>query len=224
MTSDDDFWEDPERVERFAGREADHRLTALVDEYDDPGSVRVLDLGCAGGRNTAFLADHGFDVQALDAARAMVEHTRERLAQRVGREEAERRVVRGRMDDLSRWPDGHFDLVVALGVHHSAASWEEWQRAADETARVVAPGGRLLFNQFTPGVDLTGDGVTPVPGEPHVYDGFPAGRAVLLEADELDREWAERGLEPEVESETKRVELEDGTRRVSVNALYVNSR
>jgi hypothetical protein len=85
---------------------------------------------------------------------------------------------------------------------------------------VLAPGGRLLFNQFTPEVDLTGDGVTAVVGEPHVFDGFPAGRAVLLEADILDREWGRRGLEPVVPSETVRVELEDGMQRVSVNALY----
>ncbi|MDX1676175.1 MAG: class I SAM-dependent methyltransferase [Longimicrobiales bacterium] len=216
----DDFWEDPERVERFADREPDHRLQRLVPAYDDPAAVRVLDLGCAGGRNTVFLAERGFDVWALDAAGAMVERTRARVAERLGRAEAERRVVRGRMDDLSRWPDGAFELIVALGIHHAAESWSEWQRAASETARVLAPGGLLLLNQFTPEVDLTGDGVEPVPGEPHVYTGFPSGRAVLLDADALDREWQRRGLDPVEPSETKHVELDDGTRRVSVNALY----
>lgn len=215
----EDFWEAPERVERFADRAPDHRLSALVEEYARPGSVRVLDLGCAGGRNALLLAERGFDVEALDASRAMVERTRARLAGVVGARSAERRVRRGRMDDLSAWADGAFDLVVALGVHHSARTREEWERAVDETARVLASGGRLLFNQFTPEVDLTGAGVTPVAGEPGVYDGFPAGRAVLLEAEELDAAWAARGLHPEVPSETVRVELEDG-RRVSVNALY----
>lgn len=218
----DDFWEDPERVERFAERDPDHRLAELVAVHDDPTVTRVLDLGCAGGRNTVFLAERGFDVWALDAASAMVAYTRERMAGVVGDAEARRRVLRGRMDDLGRWPDAHFDLVVALGVHHGASTWAEWQRAADETVRVLRPGGRLLFNQFTPEVDLTGEGVTPVPDEPHVYDGFPAGRAVLLDADDLDREWASRGLEAAVPSETVRVELDTG-RRVSVNALYVRS-
>jgi SAM-dependent methyltransferase len=214
-----DFWEDPERVERFAGREPDHRLRALVGDYPDPRVIRVLDLGCAGGRNTELLARLGFDVHAVDAAAAMVERTRARVAEVRGREESEARVVRGLMDDLSRYAAGWFDLVVALGVHHSAGSRAEWERAIDELGRVLRPGGRLLFNQFTPGVDLTGRGVRPVPGERGVYEGMPEGRGVLVEAGELDAAMARRGLHPETPSETVRVELDSG-RRVSVNALY----
>ncbi len=214
-----DFWEDPERVDRFADRDPDHRLVELLAEYGDPGRTRVLDLGCAGGRNTELLAARGFDVVALDASRAMVARTRERVSAVLGPEEARRRVEEGRMDDLGRHADSSFDLVVALGILHSAGSREEWDRAASETARVLRAGGRLLFNQFTPEVDLTGDGVRQVPGEPDVYDGFPSGRVVLLQAEALDREWSARGLVPVVPSETVRVELEQG-RRVSVNALY----
>jgi len=213
------FWNDPERVEQFAGRAPDHRLVTLIAQISDPAGTRVLDLGCAGGRNTELLAGQGFDVHALDAAEAMVTRTRERVAAVLGWEEARERVRRGRMDDLVSYGTGVFDLVVALGVHHSADSWAEWSRAADETARALKPGGRLLFNQFTPEVDLTGEGVLPVAGEPRVYEGFPAGRVVLLDAETLDAEWAARGLLPEVPSETVRVELETG-RRVSVNALY----
>jgi SAM-dependent methyltransferase len=217
--SEIEFWEEPERVEQFAEKAPDHRLVSLVERYADPGSVRVLDLGCAGGRNTEYLVRAGFDVHALDASAAMVERTRERVAVHVGAAEARDRVRRGRMDDLGRYDAERFDLVVALGVHHSAGSRGEWDRTADETARVLKSGGLLLFNQFTPEVDLTGEGVTPVAGEAGVYAGFPAGPAVLLGPEELDAEWAARGLEPEVPSETVRVELEAG-RRVSVNALY----
>lgn len=214
-----DFWERAEVVERFASRPPDHRLAALVEEYADPASVRVLDLGCAGGRNTVLLAERGFQVWATDSSAAMVERTRDRVAAIPGRLEAADRVRRSRMDSLA-FPDDWFDLIVALGVYHNAATREEWERAVAESARVLKPGGRLLVNQFTPEVDLTGRGVTPVAGEPGVYEGMPDGRGVLMDAGELDAAMARHGLRPEVPSGTVRVETEEG-RRVSVNALYV---
>jgi SAM-dependent methyltransferase len=215
----DAFWEQPEVVEQFAARAPDHRLLAMVEEYDQPAAVRVLDLGCAGGRNTVLLAARGFDVHAMDASAPMVERTRGRVAAIVGEEQARERVRVGRMDDLSAFPDSSFDLVVALGIYHNARDLDEWERAVAETARVLRTGGRLLVNHFTPEVDLTGEGVTPVPGVPDLYEGFPGGRAVLRDAARLDAAFARHGLIPEVPSATVTAPTEKG-RRVSVNALY----
>src|SRR4030095_13103316 len=121
------FWDSAENVERFAAREPDARLTELVREDPAPSRIRVLDLGCAAGRNAVLLADKGFDVEALDASPAMVAKTRERLARSLGAAEAERRVRVGRMDDLSPAADVTFDLVVALGLYHCAESRAEWE-------------------------------------------------------------------------------------------------
>lgn len=219
----DPFWEQPETVERFAARDPDHRLMGLIDDYDRPASTRVLDLGCAGGRNTVVLAERGFDVWAADASAAMVERTRERVAPVLGSDAARERVRSGRMDDLSAFADASFHLVLALGLFHNAGSRAEWDRAVAECARVLRSGGRLLVNHFTPEVDLTGGGVRPVAGEPDVYDGLPGGRGVLMDATALDAAMGLHGLVPEVPSETVRVETEPG-RRVSVNALYVRRR
>ncbi len=213
------FWEQPDVVEQFASRAPDHRLLRLIDDYADPTSTRVLDLGCAGGRNTVLLAERGFDVRALDASRSMVERTRTRLADVLGPEQARERVRVGSMDDLSAFSDSSFDLVVALGVYHGARSVAEWNRALAETTRVLRAGGRLLVNHFTPEVDLTGEGVRSVEGEPGVYEGLPGNRSVLMDADELDHTMARYSLLPVVPSETVRVQTERG-RRVSVNALY----
>lgn len=213
------FWEQPEQVEKFASREPDHRLVELAQGIADPGSTRVLDLGCAGGRNAAFLAEAGFDVHALDTSAAMVERTRDRLAGVLGREEAERRVRRGTMDDLGRFPDATFHLVVALGIYHNARSPEEWDRALAETSRVLRPGERLLVSNFTPRTRLRGLSPRPVQGLPHVYEGFPSGRVYLVEAGELDAAMARHGLVPERPTETVEVET-DGGRRVTVNGLY----
>lgn len=213
------FWERPEVVEQFASRAPDHRLVPLLDEYARPEATRVLDLGCGGGRNTVLLAERGFDVWALDGSVAMVKRTRDRLAPLLGPERVRERVEIGRMDDLSSFDDASLDLVVALGVYHGARSRAEWERAIAETARVLKPGGRLLVNHFTPEVDLTGDGVRPVPGAPDVYEGLADGRGVLFGAEALDAAMGRHGFAPATPSTTVRVETERG-RRVSVNALY----
>ena len=214
------FWESLENVARFAAREPDVRLTELVREYPEPPAVRVLDLGCAAGRNAVLLADRGFDVEALDASDAMAAKTRERMAAILGAAEAARRVRVGRMDDLSFAADASFDLVVALGLYHCAQSRAEWDRALSETARVMKPGGRLLVSVFTPETDLTGRGIAPVPGEPNVYEGFESGRSVLVDAATLDAELARFGLAPLEPTRTARPKTETG-RRVSANGLYV---
>ena len=212
-------WESPESVAKFAARDPDLRLLEILDRARAPAETRVLDLGCAAGRNTVVLAERAFDFRALDGSRSMIDHTRKRVAAILGEGEAERRVRRGKMHDLSGFADSAFDLVVALGIYHCASSHREWSLALDESARVLAPGGRLLVAVFTPETDLHGTGVHPIPGEPHVYSGFSSGRTYLVDAATLDGEMAGRGMLPVVPSETVRVEQEKG-RRVVVNALY----
>lgn len=194
------FWNAPERVERFAEREPDHRLRALLPQYDDPAGIRVLDLGCAGGRNTVLLAERGFDVWALDAAAAMVARTRQRLAPLTGPAEARRRVTEGRMDDLEAFADGRFELVVALGIYHCAADDASWRRALAETARVLTAGGRLLVSHFAPGTRVSGE-------------------HQLRDAGQLDEALKALGCAPAAATETVTREG-DGGRRVTVNGTY----
>jgi SAM-dependent methyltransferase len=216
------FWDSPDNVARFAAREPDVRLTELAREYDDPATVRVLDLGCAAGRNAVFLAQAGFDVEALDSSPAMVAKTRDRVAAILGGAEADRRVRAGLMDDLSFAADGSFDLVLALGLYHCAQSRAEWDRALRETARVLKPGGKLLVSVFTPETDLTGRGTHSVAGEPDLYEGFDSGRHFLVDAARLDQELSRFGLHPLEPTRTARPRTEVG-RRVSANGLYRKS-
>lgn len=215
----DGFWEQKQQVERFAAREPDHRLVKLIARYPEPAAVRVLDIGCAGGRNTDFLASRGFDVFAVDASAAMVEHTRMRVAAILGEEEARRRVRRAEMVDLSPFESASFEIVIALGVFHAASTGREWQRALSEAARVLASGGTMLVAVFSNETDLTGEGITRVDGEPNVYAGVPSGLHYLVGPYDLDADMARHGLEPVEPTATVVVPLDPG-QRVTINALY----
>lgn len=215
------YWEEPARVESFAAREPDHRLSAMVSQLEDPRRVRVLDLGSAAGRNTRFLAAHGLDVVALDAAPAMVARTRQDLARLLGVEAAAARARVGRMDDLSFAQDAAFDLVVALGIYHMAASEAELARALAETRRVLAPGGRVLVATFAPGTRLGTRTYAAVAGTRLVHAAKDGQRGCLLDAAALDEEMARCGLVPVEPTETVRREPR-GSVRVVTNGLFAH--
>lgn len=219
---DPDFWERPEQVERFTKRDPDHRLIQLLQTYSQPDSTRVLDIGCAGGRNTILLAQLAFDFHALDSSAAMVARTRERVASIVGQHSAAERVRQGVMENMCQYIDGYFHLVVALGVYHEAASSDRWNQALSETHRVLRPDGLVLTATFSPRSRAHGETVVPVPGQVHLYEGFRSGLHYLLEADELDEAMKESGFVPHVDTTTVVVSTTQG-QRVTVNGLFRKS-
>ena len=215
----DPFWESTETVERFAGKEPDVRLQEILDAFSDPGQVCVLDVGCAAGRNTVMLAERGFDVFAIDGSEAMVARTRERVAGVLGREESERRVRLGDMDDLTPFADASVHVLVALGVLHQAATESQWTGAIREMSRCVAPGGRLLVAVWSPRSRPHGESVRLVAGEKHLYEGFHSGTHYLVEAPLLDSALASAGFVPVVPTREVVVETDEGW-RVTINAQY----
>ncbi len=217
-----DFWEQPERVEHFASRPPDTRLVKLLESYEDPSRIRVLDVGCAGGRNTLLLAELGFDVYAFDSSAVMVQKTRECVAAIYGKWEARRRIQEGTMQNLQQFEEKSFHLIVALGIYHNATCRPMWEAALKESSRVLKHDGLLLTSNFSPASQPEGKPLIPIPAEPHVYRGFSAGPMFLLNADDLDQEMACVRLSPKVPTETVIVKTDTG-RRVTVNALYVKT-
>jgi len=111
---------------------------ALIDGLGLPAGSPVLEAGCGAGFLTVDLARRGFQVTAVDAAPEMLEVAGGTLA-RNGLDAA---VKLGQADvHALEFPEGSFDLVVALGVIpwlHSPAV------ALAELSRVLTPGGRLV--------------------------------------------------------------------------------
>lgn len=214
-------WNDPDTVAFFRDRAADVRLVRLLEAGEVPAGTRVLDLGCAAGRNAVHLAAHGYPGVAIDASAAMVAATRARLAPYAAT--AAWCVLRRPMDALGDLEGRRFGLLLALGVLQNAASDDEFERVIAHLARLAAPGARLLVANFGPDSRPLGAPLRRVPGTRHVWTGFNADdldrRLTLPDAEALDALASARGFEPVTPTRAVEKPTEAGM-RTTLNADY----
>ncbi|AKS33574.1 bifunctional NAD(P)/FAD-dependent oxidoreductase/class I SAM-dependent methyltransferase [Mycolicibacterium goodii] len=99
----------------------------------------ALDLGCGEGGDAVWLAEHGWQVTAVDVSntalsRAAAEAERRGVADRIAFE---------RHDLSETFPDGEFDLVSAQFLHSTVRL--ERPRILATAARAIRPGGHLVI-------------------------------------------------------------------------------
>jgi ubiquinone/menaquinone biosynthesis C-methylase UbiE len=106
-----------------------------------PPDATCLDAGCGVGSHSIRLASRGFSVVGVDFSESALEAARENVRARglAGR-------VRLQREDLLSlsFPDATFDYVLCWGVLMHVPDVE---RAIDELARVVRPGGTLVVSE-----------------------------------------------------------------------------
>jgi ubiquinone/menaquinone biosynthesis C-methylase UbiE len=106
----------------------------------------VLEIGCGRGVGTEVLLDHlhATRVTAIDLDENMVEQARKRLRQR-------QETAAVAVGDALSIPAGNqtFDAVADFGILHHVP---DWRQAVADIARVLRPGGLLLFEEVPRGV------------------------------------------------------------------------
>ncbi len=108
----------------------------LVAEVGEMAPGRALDVACGEGRNAVWLAERGWEVDAVDFSKVAIERARELASQR-GVE------VNFAVADVTRWqPEpGVYDLVAILYLHIPP---EQRRDVIARTRDAVAPGGTML--------------------------------------------------------------------------------
>jgi SAM-dependent methyltransferase len=121
-------------------------LAAAADGWLGPAGVAV-DLGCGLGTEAGFLAASGWRTVGLDLSAAAV--------RAAGREHRDARFARA---DVLRLPlrDGSTDLLLDRGCFHYVAAADR-DRYAEETRRVLRPGGRFLLRACRSAAGIAND-------------------------------------------------------------------
>jgi SAM-dependent methyltransferase len=119
--------------------------------YETPGlqallppvaGLRVLDAGCGGGRNSAWLVERGAAVVGIDASEELLAIARDRLPSAT--------FVHGDLAEPLPFDDGSFDVVVAGLVMHYLRDWTPTLR---ELRRVLRPDGIVALSTHHPAMD-----------------------------------------------------------------------
>jgi SAM-dependent methyltransferase len=120
---------------------ADLAFPGTVDLVPDVDGKRVLDAGCGTGVYTEWLLDQGAEVVGVDASEAMLDHAAERVGDRADLRRA------NLAEPLEFADDAAFDGVVCVLV---LGYVEDWRKPFAEFARLLRPGGFLVFTVAHP--------------------------------------------------------------------------
>ncbi|MEO5904256.1 MAG: methyltransferase domain-containing protein [Gemmatimonadaceae bacterium] len=131
---------------------AHYERPAMLGLMPGVEGTRLLDAGCGGGWYAEQLLKRGADVDAIDGSAVMVEHARNRLARQLTTDPHGRLTIQ-HADLLDPLPfeDDRFDGVVSPLVLHYMSDWRPTLR---QFARVLKPGGWLLFSTHHPAAEM----------------------------------------------------------------------
>ena len=114
----------------------------ILNDWQIPPSSRLLDIGCGSGQTAIPAAMSGMQVTGIDIATNLIDHARERALF----DDVDVSFDVGDAADLP-YDNAQFDVVISL---IGAIFAPDYQRVANELARVCKAGGRLHMANWSP--------------------------------------------------------------------------
>lgn len=190
---------DAEEQGRDVDPEIKEYMPGVIETFKENGVKTVLDLGCGQGKNSVYLAEHGFKVKGLDGAPTGVEATIEKMAKSLKQDgqKLEEDFTVGDIYEPLPYDDKSFDAILSTQViHHNTI--DNIRKLIAEMARILKPEGPVFVTvvRFNP---KYGSLNIPVPNEPHTFT-FPDGKEIGLphyffDEERLQKEFEDAGFE-----------------------------
>jgi thioredoxin reductase/SAM-dependent methyltransferase len=173
------FWE--RHYQRHEQVWSGNANAVLVDVVESQLPGTALDLGCGEGGDAIWLAQHGWQVTAVDVSATAINRALTQ-ATTVGVEER----IDFQQHDLARtFPAGTFDLVSAQYLQSPVEFPRE--RVLQAAADAVAPGGLLLIVEHA--------SVAPWSWNPDAHTRFPTPEEVLASLNLSTEKWRPERVE-----------------------------
>ena len=171
----------------FWGIEASSLVKRRAADFAHASSLRVLDAGCGEGKNAAFFAQRGADVDAFDISPHAVRNA-ERLWSR------KCPAIRFVVSDVESYPltPGEYDVVVLYGLLHCLPGLGAMQGVVDALGDATRPGGLHIVCALNSRLDGFSEGhrhFRPAMASHHDYLDLYAGWCL---ADPSDSNLTER--------------------------------
>lgn len=208
--SEEEYWNDSEIVSFFSKCPPPEYWVEFFDGIENKKNIKVLDMGCGGGRNTLFLLKKGFDVSSCDLHVEMVKETRRRVKDLLPSCEVQDKIIQGNMLDLP-YEDGEFDIILSNGIFHNVSCKNEFEIAINEASRVLKKNGLICLNMFT--ADIVDDSLIES-GSESIYITLNNIDMMLIHSEEIMDKLREYSIEPFADIKKYNREVFTGERSV----------
>jgi ubiquinone/menaquinone biosynthesis C-methylase UbiE len=138
-------WNDMHKLARFRPQYPNESVvrflfTNFPTDLEQKRQLKILDIGCGGGRHVKLFAEHGFDTYGTDLSGEGIRQTRIMLS----KHNLTAELTQCEMTQLL-YDDSFFDAAISFGVFYYSDS-KGMKNAINELHRVLKKGGKAFIN------------------------------------------------------------------------------
>ena len=133
----------------------DDHVVDFIKYYNFEKNLKVLDCGCADGRNSEYLINEEFEVTGVDFSQTVIERTQKRLTKG--------KFLTGDIRKLDKIESNSFDILIDAGALHVNFP-KDIISIIEEYHRILKPSGKMFIRVFNKDDD-TPNPIFPVNAE-----------------------------------------------------------